>query len=169
MWPTLASSLPHWYVLSKTNSILSVGAIAMSQKAEMASRPRWPLPSGSKWDGPMGSSTMASSANTASQASLSRAATASRERLPARCAGVSAMSVLPSRVNVGVREALQRVLLLVQRRVGPEPVQEPRDRDVVGDPDLGKLTMSVHAELVYAYRLDLERQVRAAIFGAQLA
>jgi hypothetical protein len=38
--PTLASSLPHWNVSRKLNSILSVLAIAMSQNAEMASRPR---------------------------------------------------------------------------------------------------------------------------------
>src|ERR1700753_4242664 len=147
--------------------MLSVGAIAMSQNAEIASRPRWPLPSGSKCEGPTGSSTMPSSAKLATQASLSRAATASRDRLPARCAGESVISILPARVNVGVGPTLQRVLLFVQRRVGPETVQNPRDGDVVGDPYLGELAMAVHAELVDAHRLDLERQSRTAIFGAQ--
>ena len=56
-------------------------------KAEIASRPRCPLPSGSRADGPMGSSTIASSVNTASHASLSLAMTASRDRRPASWAG----------------------------------------------------------------------------------
>ncbi len=38
------------------------GAMALSQNAAMASLPWWPLPSGSKNDGPMGSCTIASSA-----------------------------------------------------------------------------------------------------------
>src|SRR5437660_3414457 len=146
MRPTLASSLPHWYVLSNTNSMLSVGAIALSQNAEMASRPRCPLPSGSKCEGPMGSSTTASSAKTASQAPLSLAATASRERLPAECAGDSVfmrrsssslrsassrrVSLLPTRVNVGVGEPLHRILLLLDRRVEAQAVENPGDHDV---------------------------------------
>src|ERR1700744_3813462 len=70
--------------------------MAKSQKAEIASWPRCPLPSGSKADGPIGSSTTASSVNTFSQAALSLAITASRDRRPASCAGclVSVFGVL---------------------------------------------------------------------------
>src|SRR4051794_5011985 len=77
--------------------------MARSQKAEIASRPRCPLPSGSKADGPMGSSTIASSVNTDSQASLSRAITASLERRPASCAGC--LSVMTWTISPEARPA----------------------------------------------------------------
>ncbi|MNG36178.1 hypothetical protein D3C84_1231270 [compost metagenome] len=44
------------------NSNLSIGAIALSQNAEMPACPWWPLPSGSNIEGPTGSSRTASSA-----------------------------------------------------------------------------------------------------------
>jgi len=75
--------------------MLVVGTMARSQNREIASRPRCPVPSGSKADGPMGSSTTASSVNTASQASLSRAATAARERRPASWGRVAHWSCQP--------------------------------------------------------------------------
>src|SRR5215831_13852638 len=105
--------------------------MALSQNAAMASLPWWPLPSGSKNEGPMGSWTIASSANTDSQASLSRAATAARDRLPARCAGCSGlvipMSVLPAGMDVGVGEPLERILLLLEWGVEAQAFEHPRD------------------------------------------
>ena len=52
----------------KWNSL--TGAIAMSQNALTPSRPWWPLPSGSKKEGPTGSSMTASSAHRVSHSSF---------------------------------------------------------------------------------------------------
>src|SRR6185312_9049436 len=59
----------------------------------MASLPRWPRPSGSKGDGPIGSCTTASSAKRSNQPSRSLACTAARDRRPSSRA-VSASSVM---------------------------------------------------------------------------
>src|SRR3954470_20214061 len=118
--------------------------MARYQKREIEARPRCPLHSGLNAEGRMGSSTTASSVNTASQASLSRAPTASRDRRPASWAGWADVTgsmvatrctrlaprlrsplVLPTGVNVGVGVALHRVLLLVQWRVEGQPVENP--------------------------------------------
>src|SRR5579872_7318488 len=92
----------------------------------MASLPRWPLPSGSKGEGPMGSWTRASSAKRSSQASRSRAWTAARERAPSSRAvsvslAVSVMLRCPSPVLVSahlgddvVGESVQVVDLRLQ-------------------------------------------------------
>ena len=61
----------------------------------MASFPRWPLASGSKGDGPIGSCTSASSAKRANHPSRSRACTAARERMPSSLAVVFSAMVSP--------------------------------------------------------------------------
>ena len=62
---------------------------------------------------------------------------------------------------------LQRILLLLQRGVEAKPVENPWDDDVVGDAGLGEFAVPVDAELVDADGLELERLVRAAVFGPQ--
>jgi hypothetical protein len=53
-------------------------------------------------------------------------------------------------VNVGIREALQGIFLLLDRRIEAQPVENPRDDDVVGDTGLGEFAVAVDAELVDA-------------------
>ena len=63
-----------------------------SQKPAMASLPRRPWPSGFNGEGPMGSSTTASSVKRASHASRSPASTAAIDRCDATRAGCSAFT-----------------------------------------------------------------------------
>src|SRR5438270_8106285 len=62
----------------------------------MASTPRWPLPSGSNDDAPMGSSTTASSANNANHPSRSPFSTAVTERTAMSRAGCGGYFSMPS-------------------------------------------------------------------------
>src|SRR5262249_45170388 len=62
----------------------------------MASMPRWPLPSGSNPDGPMGSSTTASLANSESQPSRSPLSTAVIDRTDMSRAGCDGYLSIPS-------------------------------------------------------------------------
>src|ERR1700730_8109147 len=66
-------------------------------------------------------------------------------------------SLLPPGVNVGVGEPPEAILLLLQRGVEAQPVEDPGDHDVVGDAGLREFAVPVDAELVDADRLELER------------
>src|ERR1700722_4886945 len=116
----------------------------------MAARPWWPLPSGSKAEGPMGSCTKASSANRLSQPSRSPAVTAARDLRPSSRAfrGASVIS-LPLSADLGddvVGEPLQVVDFRRQRlgvllhAVGPAEAH-----DDVGDAELLELANSIRS------------------------
>src|SRR5690606_376323 len=178
MVPVNATSAPQAKESPNRNSIESVPAIALSQNAEIASGPRCPLPSGSKPEGPIGSSTIPSGANSASQASLSRARTAACEARPAARAGCSSLlmsflstSVLVARsgdrvLDVLVGEFARPVLLRLDITVESDTGSQPGDHDGVGDAGVVLLLVAVAAELVHADRLDLERHVGTVLFGA---
>src|SRR3974390_2552522 len=108
----------------------------------MASMPRWPLPSGSNGEGPIGSCTRASEANSASQPSRSRSWTAARERIPSSRAlsGSSVMWSPSPSADLGDDvggEATQVVDLRLQRLGVLLDVVGPAEADDdVGDAEL---------------------------------
>src|SRR5215469_10286380 len=143
----------------------------------MASLPRWPLPSGSKGDGPMGSWTRASSAKRSSQPSRSLAWTAARERAPSsRAVRVSlAVSVMVAVSSLSahfrddiVGEAAQVVDLRLQRLgVLLDPVGPPEPDDDVGDAELLEPADAVGRVGVGGDHVYLERLFLCAVLLAE--
>src|ERR1035437_6018796 len=163
MTPMFATSSPQAKESRMSKSSRSVIATVMSQNVAMPSLPWCPLASGSKCEGPTGSSTTAFSANSASHSSFARRRTASMERWDARRAGCSDIG------HDGVGELLQGVLLGGQLSVEGDAVKGPGNDDRVGHPSLGLLAVTVQPEAVHTHRLDLEWLRRAAVLLAQLA
>src|SRR6185437_8664968 len=131
----------------------------------MASRPRWPWPSGSNGDGPMGSWTMPSGSKRSSQPSRSLAFTAALEASPNRRAVIGAPSTpaiaVPSlsgvdMLNDPVGEPPELVELVLQRLDGrPDLVRPPEPDDDGGDPLLLQSPAAVDAEGVHGDDVDL--------------
>src|SRR5882757_6609236 len=173
MVPTLATSSPAANESRTVNSMRSALATVVSQNAEIAAWPRRPLPSGSNSDGPTGSSTTASGANSANHSSFAPRDTASMDRRDASrarwlCSGADQSTFMPSHpVDDLVGEPLEAVLLVAQLVAEPDAVQHPRHHHRVGHPDLRLPPIAVQPEAVHAHRLDLERRVRPPVLGAE--